>query len=187
MSESAENSILKFLSTSPTACIEDTYTWSESSEAKLDHKAVVGGVKSLLVDAYLIAEELTTSFYVLTAEGEQVVANGSQEMIVFAAVNKSEGGLTMPELQAAVGKNICKVGMGNCMKNKWLKKQGDKLVSIKAEGEVSDSVQASLNALKEKDGAVDALDQKVSLQYFCKIYPIFGGELILTKDMDANK
>jgi len=161
MAESAENAILAYLSESSSACIEDSFTWSESS--KFDHKSVIGGVKSLLVDAYLIAEELTTSFYILTKEAEQTLKNGSQEMIVFQALIKSDGGLSMPELQAAVGKNVCKVGMGNCMKNKWIKKDGAKLVPIKGEGEVSDDVQASLKVLNEKDGATDALDSKVGV------------------------
>lgn len=119
MSEVAENVILTYLSSSESACIEDTYTWSETSEPKLDHNDVVGGVKSLLVDAYLISEELTTSFYTLTKEAEETLSKGSQEMRVFLALSSKEGGMTMPELQAAVGKDVCKVGMGNCMKNKW--------------------------------------------------------------------
>ena len=165
MSEVAENVILTYLSSSESACIEDTYTWSETSEPKLDHNDVVGGVKSLLVDAYLISEELTTSFYTLTKEAEETLSKGSQEMRVFLALSSKEGGMTMPELQAAVGKDVCKVGMGNCMKNKWVKKDGANLVPIKKEGEISDDVKDSLQILKDKDGAVDALDAKVSIPF----------------------
>lgn len=161
MSENAEKFILTYLSSSPSACIEDTYTWSESSNPKLDHNAVIGGVKALLVEAYVIAEEVTTTFFVLTKEAEDTVKNGSQEMLVLKALIKSEGGLTVQELQAAVGKNVSKVGMGNCMKNKWVKKDGAMLKAVKSEDEVTDDVQMFLKLLAEKNGAVDALDSKV--------------------------
>lgn len=151
---SIEHILLTYFSKSKDAVIEDTFTWSE--ETKLDHTAVVGTVKSLLVEAYIAAEEVITTFYTLTKDAEDVIANGSQEMRVFQAILRSDaGGMTMPDLQTAVGKNVCKVGMGNCMKNKWVKKDGAKLVPLKAEGEVKDEVQVSLSAMTKSPADVD--------------------------------
>ena len=52
--------------------------------------------------------------------------------------------------------------MGNCMKNKWLKKDGGDLVPIKKVEEVQDDVQAALKALSDAKFSPDALDKKVS-------------------------
>ena len=173
MAEDAENAILAYLSESPSACIEDTYTWSESIKPKIDHKAVVGGVKSLLVDAYLIATELTTSFYTLSKEADEILANGSQEMLVLTALIE-KGQMNKNDLEASVGKKVFKVGMGNCMKNKWVKKDGDVLVALKEKSEVSDSVQIALSTLKEKNGAIDALDSKVCMYVlYVLMYDLF--------------
>ena len=60
MAESSETAILTFLSTSPETVIEDTFPWAESSG--LDHKAVVGAIKSLLADQYVAVENLEESF-----------------------------------------------------------------------------------------------------------------------------
>lgn len=159
MTESAENTILTYLSTSESTTIEDTFTFASSQG--IDHNAVVGGVKSLLVDAYLVANEVTTSFFTLSAEGEEIINNGSQEILVLKAVAGSEGGLPMKDLTGAVGKNVAKVGQGNCMKNKWIKKDGANLVALKSIDEVTDDVQISLKTLKEKEGAMDSLDSSV--------------------------
>jgi phenylalanyl-tRNA synthetase alpha chain len=159
MSEACEEAILQHLS-SPDAVIEDTFTWSPSKN--LDHNAVVGSVKSLSADAYVSATELTSSFFTLSKEAADVVANGSQEIRVLAAlVEAGEEGLSMPDLQAKVGKNVCKIGMGNCMKNKWAKKNGANLVAIKTMEEVSDETQAQLKALEAADGVAEgAIDSK---------------------------
>lgn len=160
MSESVEIAILTYLSTSPDVIIEDTHAWSESNG--IDHKAVVGSVKSLLVEAYLTAEERSTTFYNLTSDGENVLQNGSQEVAVLKAIcTGSESGLSMAELQSAVGKDVSKVGMGNCMKNKWVKKDGSKLLAVKKVEEVTDEVQCALKQLMEGNGASGVLEEQI--------------------------
>ena len=52
--------------------------------------------------------------------------------------------------------------MGNCMKAKWVKKDGADLVPLKKDDEVEDTVQKVLQALKEADFSPDALSDKVS-------------------------
>jgi phenylalanyl-tRNA synthetase alpha chain len=160
MTEACENSILTYLSTSPDAVIADTVPWAE--ESKLDHKMVVGVVKSLLAEGYVATEDLSQSYFTISPEAETILANGSQEMIVLLALEKA-GKLSMPDLQAAVGKDIAKIGMGNCMKNKWVKKEGADLVPIKKVEELQDEVQISLKALQDGKFAPDAIDEKVRL------------------------
>ena len=156
-----EAAILGFLSSNE--CIEDTFPWS--GEKKLDHKAVVGAVKSLSVDDYVSSSDLSFSYFTLSKEAETILENGSQEYLVFKAIVEKEGGMGMPDLQSAVGKNVAKIGMGNCMKAKWIKKDGANLVAVKTLDEVSDETQATLKSLKDADGSPDALDDKVSFDF----------------------
>lgn len=68
----------------------------------------------------------------LEAEAESIVAHGSHEARVFEAVSKgAEGGITVTELEKAIGdKGTAKVGLGQAFKEKWVKKQGDKIVAL---------------------------------------------------------
>lgn len=156
--ESSEEAILTFLSTSPEAVIEDTYTWSESSG--LNHATVVGAIKSLLPEQYVTIENLETSFYSLTDEGDAILANGSQEVLVLKALNEA-GRLPISELQSKVGDEVAKIGMGNCMKSKWVKKDGADLVPLKTDDEVTDVVRNQLQALKDAHFRLDAVSEKV--------------------------
>ena len=60
---------------------------------------------------------------ILEPEAEEIAANGSHEARVFEALRKSIEGLTVSELEAAVGdKNVVKVGQGKAFKSKWISK-----------------------------------------------------------------
>ena len=63
----------------------------------------------------------------LTAEGEQIAANGSHEVRVFEAVAAAMDGLKIGDLPGVVGKENAKVGQGNAFKRGWIKKDQDKL------------------------------------------------------------
>jgi len=158
-----EAAILGHLATSPSASIPDTFPWSTA--AKLDHNSVVGASKSLEGDDYVALTENSTSFYTSNAEADDIVANGSQEVRVLAALlgAADAGGLSVPELQSAVmgGKAVAKIGMGNCMKNKWAKKgEGGKVVAVVAMADATDAVQEMLVALIQAGGDPTALDAK---------------------------
>mmetsp|Transcript_31654 Transcript_31654/g.38767 ORF Transcript_31654/g.38767 Transcript_31654/m.38767 type:complete len:501 (-) Transcript_31654:127-1629(-) len=142
----AEEAILQALSPSPTSVINDTYTWCQT--VSLEHNVVVGSMKSLLVEEYICTEDISTSFFSLTDEGNTVLKEGSPEVKVYNAV-KEAGGLTVPELQNAVGKGAAKIGMGNCMKNKWAKKSGDKIVIVAEE--IVDEVQQALIKISNEE------------------------------------
>ena len=158
MTEASETAILTYLASSAEAVIEDTFPWSE--EKKLDHTAVVGAIKSLLTDEYVKAENLSASFYSLTDEGKSILENGSQEMVVLKTLNEA-GKLALPDLQSKVGKDVAKIGMGNCMKKKWVKKDGADLVPLVKADDVEDEVQAALKKLSDAGFAESGISAKV--------------------------
>ena len=88
-----------------------------------------------------------------------------REIIVLRALcDSSSGGgvgLTASELQSAVGKSVSKIGMGGCMKNKWAKREGDKIVATKGIDEVADVTRDLLMKLKEAGGEPAGFDPKV--------------------------
>ena len=162
MTEACEKAILAFLSSSPEASIEDTYPWSK--EQNLDHLQVVGAVKSLLVEEYVATSDLSFSFYEPTKEAKSILETGSQEMVVLKALVEA-GKMSMPDLQNAVGKDVAKIGMGNCLKSKWIKKDGGDLVPLVKPDEVTDETQSTLKAMSEAGFGVDAVDAKVRYQF----------------------
>ena len=163
MTEACENAILKHLSSSQDAVIEDTFPWADANQ--LDHRKVVGAVKSLMADEYVDSSDVETSFYTMSSEARGIVEKGSQEILVLKALVE-KGRLSVPGLNAAVGKSVGKIGMGNCMKNKWIKKDGADLIPLKTLDEVEDEVQKALMALVSGNYATDAVDAKVCSRRF---------------------
>ncbi|KAI2490540.1 hypothetical protein MHU86_24018 [Fragilaria crotonensis] len=126
---------------------------------ELDHKKVVGAIKSLIADDYIQCEDLSTSFYELTDQGTAVVETGSPEYAVYVAIQEA-GKLSLGDLSEKVGAEVAKIGMANCMKSRWIKKDGADLVPM-AES-VDDVVQGQLKDLLAKEGNPDAIDDKVA-------------------------
>lgn len=80
-------------------------------------------------------------------------------------MERGDEGLSLAELQEVVGKDVCKIGMGNCLKNKWAVKGKDgRLVASDnaGGGEREDEVRELLVKLKEGAGGTAVLDDKVS-------------------------
>jgi phenylalanyl-tRNA synthetase alpha chain len=102
-------------------------SWVFCQQHKVDHQALIGVLKSLLVDQYATESPLSNTFWVLTQEGKTVLASGSAEVQVFNAV--PEEGILVSELSTKLGE-VVKIGMGVCMKNKWLRKEGEKIVRV---------------------------------------------------------
>jgi phenylalanyl-tRNA synthetase alpha chain len=123
--------------------IEDS--WDFATSNGVEHQSVVGVVKSLLGDAFVKDEPLSKSIWQLTEEGEKCVSDGSPEFIVFSAVAEGDEGTTIESLNAQLG-DIAKVGMGPCMKNKWLKKNGANVV--RAVATITDKTADLLRALR---------------------------------------
>jgi phenylalanyl-tRNA synthetase alpha chain len=77
-----------------------------------------------LASRYMVTyETIDREEAVLEPEGEEIVVNGSHEARVFEALQNAMDGLTMAELEKAVGdKNTVKVGQMRAFKSKWISK-----------------------------------------------------------------
>jgi phenylalanyl-tRNA synthetase alpha chain len=63
---------------------------------------------------------------ILEDEGAEIEANGSHEARVFEALRKAVEGLTVKELEAAIGdKKAASLGQGKAFKSKWIAKGKD--------------------------------------------------------------
>jgi phenylalanyl-tRNA synthetase alpha chain len=159
--EACEDAMLTFLaSESPESVsgIVDSYVWAVAHT--WDPQVVIGAANSLLTEGYIETSPVSTSFYTLSAEATSILKEGSQEFRVLEAVTAA-GKLTMEALQAQLGADVSKIGMGNCLKNKWVQKDGSDLVPAVSLADVQDSTQMALKALADGDYSVDAIDEKV--------------------------
>jgi phenylalanyl-tRNA synthetase alpha chain len=124
--------------------IEDS--WSFCEARGLDHQVLVGVQKSLLGDAYTQEVALSTTLWSLTSEGEEFLRVGSPEFRVYQTCAAGDGGsMDMTALQDALGE-VCKIGLGPCMKSKWLAKKGD-TVNVVKQG-VTDETATALAAVR---------------------------------------
>eukprot|EP00596_Hydrurales_sp_CCMP1899_P002267 CAMPEP_0119042874 /NCGR_PEP_ID=MMETSP1177-20130426/16224_1 /TAXON_ID=2985 /ORGANISM="Ochromonas sp, Strain CCMP1899" /LENGTH=507 /DNA_ID=CAMNT_0007009937 /DNA_START=85 /DNA_END=1605 /DNA_ORIENTATION=- len=136
------------------------------------HQSMVGAIKSLLADAYIVDETITSSSWELTTEGSEIASKGSPEFQVYNAV--PVGGINVADLNNTLGA-IAKIGLGPCMKNKWLKKEGDVIVRI-SEG-IKDQTAVSLSSLTEtsEDDLKNFKKRKLVVQIIKKSYKISRG------------
>lgn len=174
-------------------------TWDFAASHGLDHQVLIGVLKSLHGDGYVLDEALTTSFWTLTEEGEQTCSLGSPEFQVYNAVPEADG-IDMSTLQAALG-DVVKIGLGPCMKNKWLAKQGEKVVRCSSgvhdeTAQMLAQIKADGNSVPE-DKCKDLKRRKLVQQITRKSLKITKGPEFrvrrvrkmadLTKDMLGNK
>ena len=93
----------------------------------MDSKAVIGAIETLLVEAYVVADN-RLAFFVLHVDQRGQV----QRPEWFSRVSSlstcqgsvGDGGISISELQGKVDKTATTIGMDNRMKKKWIKKDG---------------------------------------------------------------
>ena len=97
----------------------------------MDHRAVDGAMKLLLVEAYVVPDK-RLAFFTLHVDRRGKVHRAEWFSSVSSLSTRqgsvADGGIVIPELQGAigkVGKAVAKINMRNCMKNKWIKKDGE--------------------------------------------------------------
>lgn len=94
----------------------------ESIKAALDRLASRSMVKY---------EQIEREEAFLEPEAEIIVSHGSHEARVFDAVHKALEGLSIQDLEKEIGdKTVTKLGQGKAFKEKWIKKDGSKLVAL---------------------------------------------------------
>lgn len=96
--------------------------------ASQDVKAALDRLSSRSMITY---ETIEREEAVLEPEAEQIAEHGSHEARVFEALRKAMDGLSVQELEAAIGdKNVTKLGQGKAFREKWIAKNKDgKLVA----------------------------------------------------------
>ena len=93
------------------------------NQKSVDVKSALDRLASRSMVAY---DTIDKEEAILEPEAAAIAENGSHEARVFEALRRAIDGLTIPELDAAVGdKNVVKVGQGKAFKSKWIAKGKD--------------------------------------------------------------
>ncbi len=99
--------------------------------------------------------ERTDIIWTVTEQGMNIVNDGSPEYLVYCSVPAGDEGITITDLVAVAG-DISRVGLGRCMKNKWLKKQGDNITKT-----IEDATDATAEMLRAVAcGDANSVNQK---------------------------
>lgn len=92
----------------------------------------------------------------LEPEAEGIVKNGSHEARVFEALRQAVEGLTVQDLEKAIGdKNVTKVGQGKAFKEKWIAKTSDGKLKASAES-IKDTTREQLETIERTKTFPDA-------------------------------
>jgi phenylalanyl-tRNA synthetase alpha chain len=126
------------------------------------HQEIVGLIKSLEVDAYVLTEKHDVAYWKFSPEGEDTLKNGSPEAALVALLAaKGEGAsVKQAEAEAALGADRLKIALANGLKSKLfvLQKGADGAsLSLPAGGAAAaasfvDSVRALLQSVRDNDG-----------------------------------
>lgn len=114
---------------------------------ELSHNTVIGIINSLKAKGNVIKIEPSTCVsWELTDEGNDIVENGSYEVLIHSYIAKNG-----PTPLADVMKNVpnSKIGFSKAMANGWVKK-GASAVITKVVDTVTDDVKVSLELIKNK-------------------------------------
>ncbi|VVT50673.1 uncharacterized protein SAPINGB_P002842 [Magnusiomyces paraingens] len=115
---------------------------------------IQAAVTSLAAKSMVTYKTEEKDLWVLTAEAEDIVANGSHEMRLFEEVVKSLEGLKIADVGKVLGASG-KLGQQRAFKNGWVKKDGDKLVKG-VEAKPEDTTAEELKTIKETGTLADA-------------------------------
>ena len=126
--------------------IEDTL-----SLTNVDQQQVLGVLNSLSSKEVVGFECLTRERLVLTEEGNQIADHGSHEVRVFHAIPLE--GLDISQLSGIVGQSVAKFGQQAAFKNKWIAKNGGRLVRLV--DSVVDQTQTELLAIRQSGLLLD--------------------------------
>ncbi|XP_042888257.1 phenylalanine--tRNA ligase alpha subunit-like [Penaeus japonicus] len=122
------------------------------------HQKIVGAIKSLESLGEVVSVKQTTQkTWECTEEGASLVANGSHEARLFNSLT-SEG---CPIADIKANFPNANIALGAAMKNKWVKKEGEKIVPVVTS--INDEVQIHLQAIMS--GSADNVPDKVKVDY----------------------
>jgi phenylalanyl-tRNA synthetase alpha chain len=154
-----------------------------AEQSGVDHKKVIGLMKSLEASALVRSSAVDRSALALTPESETYVVDGSPEAQAFHAVPAD--GCSLAEFKQAVSKTVAEVGFKQAMQSKWLGmvKGGEPRVERKVDAINEDTCQTQLKLIQEgKAGDIDPKDleslikkRKLVKQDTWKVYVISKG------------
>lgn len=121
-----------------------------AASAKCEHSAVVGVLKSLSAADFVVLEQKEERFYELTEEADEYTRKGSPEMQL---LRKIEAAGEMPVSEA----KSHSIGFGKCMRNKWVKREGDVVKPAMRMKDIVDVLADQLTMLKHTNGSEKAL------------------------------
>lgn len=124
----------------------------------LDSQQLQAALTSLAAKLMVTLTKKETDQWNLTDEAKRYVAAGATPEIevVKAVLSKPAGeGMLVAEIQEAVTKPIAAVGQGKAFKNKWLKKDGDRIVAL-VDSTPTDTVLDQLNTIASTGTLADA-------------------------------
>jgi phenylalanyl-tRNA synthetase alpha chain len=115
-------------------------------------------ITNLQAEAFAVSKPISYTFFEITTEGEEVIANGSPEFRLFSAI-PAEGGVDQKELMASFGASF-KVAQGPCMKNKWIKLEKAEGKLYRAIESITDLTADFLKTIKAAKGDLAAVTDK---------------------------
>ena len=121
-----------------------------AEELKCEHVAVVGVLKSLYAADFVVLEQKEDRYYELTEEADEYTRKGSPEMQL---MRKIEAAGEMPVSEAKKHS----IGFGKCMRNKWVKRDGEVVKPAMNMKDIVDVLADQLTMLKHMNGSERAL------------------------------
>ncbi|XP_063842992.1 phenylalanine--tRNA ligase alpha subunit-like isoform X1 [Scylla paramamosain] len=123
-----------------------------------DHQRIVGTIKSLESLGNVVdVKQMTVKSWECTEEGTCLANEGSHEARLFSSLGKE--GRLLADIKANIPNS--NIALGAAMKNKWVKKEGEKVVPIVSS--ISDEVQLHLQAVAQ--GEAHTVPDKIKADY----------------------
>ncbi|KXX75259.1 Phenylalanine--tRNA ligase alpha subunit [Madurella mycetomatis] len=122
---------------------------STEAFAQVPFESIKAALDRLASRSMVTYEQIERDDAFLEPEAEVIVSHGSHEARVFEAVRKALDGLSIQDLESEIGdKTVTKVGQGKAFKEKWIKKDGAKLVAIV--DSINDVTREQLRVIQKK-------------------------------------
>lgn len=123
-----DQKILDILTKTPEA--QWPSSWDIATKLSMDHKEVVGALKSLESKEYLILNQKTEGRFVLNNEGEQYAKNGTPEFAIYNYLAQCpDQSVERADVEKAIGDSF-KVGLQNGIKKLFNIKDKTKLARV---------------------------------------------------------
>ncbi|KAL2134049.1 hypothetical protein VTI74DRAFT_1160 [Chaetomium olivicolor] len=104
---------------------------STETFAQVPFESIKAALDRLASRSMVTYEQVEREEAFLEPEAEVIVSHGSHEARVFEAVRQAMDGLSIQDLESKIGdKTVTKLGQGKAFKEKWIKKDGSKLVAL---------------------------------------------------------